>query len=219
MQRRWMTWMIASMCALATACDSKSDGGAGASADAPEKEGEAAGVDAQKEGAATPEGDKGDKAHHHHEGGAAPADEEIPEDQSGAGPTENDTFYVTYTPTPNPIPFQELFSLDVEVFASKARENHIEGVSLDQVRAIMPAHDHGMKVEPKIERVGPGKFRVRGMRFHMQGAGEDGRWVLEMVLNDGGRIDQTAFEVQCCRATTTDHADHADHAHEGHEHH
>ena len=136
--------------------------------------------------------------HHAHHGGAPDADE-VPADQSGEGKTERGEFVVKYKPSPNPIPFQKHFTLELEVYDAKDTSKPLEGVKIDQVRAIMPAHNHGMKVEPKIEEVAPGKFKVDGMRFHMQGPGKDGLWVLEAVVNHDGRIDQTKFELQCCR--------------------
>jgi hypothetical protein len=124
---------------------------------------------------------------------------DIPPDQSRAGWSERKKFYVEVTPSPNPIPFQELFELDVRVYESDQASSPAADVQLDQVRAIMPAHDHGMKVEPAIKQTDPGAFRVRGMRWHMKGPGEDGHWVLELVLNAGSTIDTATFDLQCCR--------------------
>jgi hypothetical protein len=123
---------------------------------------------------------------------------DIPDDQALAGMTEADNFYVVVTPEPNPIPFQELFELEVKVFSSDAAEAPVDGVALDQVRATMPAHGHGMKTKPKVTRTGPGTFRVEGMKFHMQGEGKHGLWVVETVLSEDGTIDQAKFDVQCC---------------------
>lgn len=128
--------------------------------------------------------------------------EESPEspdtDQSRSGSTTNGHYAVDVVPEPNPIPFQQLFRLKVDVWQSKDRETPARGVSLDQVRARMPAHDHGMKTAPEVVDKGPGAFVVEGMRFHMRGNGEDGRWVLELVLNGEQGIDDVNFEYQCC---------------------
>lgn len=124
---------------------------------------------------------------------------DIPDDQTMSGESEGGDFYIVITPEPNPIPFQELFELDVQVYEDADRESPAEGVELDQLRAEMPAHDHGMNNEPTIEKTGEGEFLVEGMRFHMQGDGEDGHWVVEAVLNQNGTIDRAKFDVQCCR--------------------
>lgn len=123
----------------------------------------------------------------------------IPADQRGEGLTQGGHFFVKYTPTINPIPFQDLFGLKVEVYDGADRSVVRSGATLDQVRATMPAHRHGMKVEPSITAAGKGAFTVEGMRFHMQGPGEDGRWVLELVIRDGEVIDRATFDLQCCR--------------------
>ena len=125
--------------------------------------------------------------------------EEIPKDQSGSALSEGGHFFLTYTPSLNPIPFQKLFSLDVKVFDAKDKTTALKGVSLDQVRATMPAHKHGMNVEPSIKKTGDGAFLVEGMRFHMKGTGRNGYWLLEFVLNDGKNVDTVKFDLQCCR--------------------
>lgn len=113
-----------------------------------------------------------------------------------SGATEQGHFFVEITPSPAPIPFQELFALDVRVL--DADKKPLSQVAIDDVRAIMPSHKHGMNVKPEITDQGDGKFHVEGMRFHMRGDGDDGLWVIELVINHQGVIDQTAFEVQCC---------------------
>ena len=124
---------------------------------------------------------------------------DIPTDQSRSGPTKNETYFLEVVPEPNPIPFQELFSLKVRVLDPDDQKTPLEGVELDAVRATMPAHDHGMKTAPEISSEEPGIFTVRGMRFHMRGEGEDGRWVLQLVVNGQEGIDEAKFDVQCCR--------------------
>lgn len=120
------------------------------------------------------------------------------QDQSGEGLTVGKKFWVKYTPRTNPIPFQELFELELEVLDPADKTTPIAGAKLDQVRAVMPAHKHGMKVKPLVTELAPGKFLVEGMRFHMRGKGDDGLWVLEAVINHEGEIDQTSFDIQCC---------------------
>ncbi len=124
---------------------------------------------------------------------------DIPDDQSRRGATERGTYYVELAPEPNPVPFQELFEFEVRVYDSQDDETPLEDVSLDQVRAVMPAHGHGMKTQPEWEQVKPGVFRVRGVKFHMQGAGEDGRWVVHVLVNGPDGVDEASFEMYCCQ--------------------
>lgn len=64
------------------------------------------------------------------------------------------------------IPHNALFDMTVTV-------QHADGTtatdaSLD-VDAEMPAHNHGMNVEPVVSKTAPGVFSVTGMQLHMQG--------------------------------------------------
>ncbi len=119
-------------------------------------------------------------------------------DQSRTGESENDKYALEVVPDPNPIPFQELFAFQVRIYESGEREQLAEQARIDQVRARMPAHDHGMKTEPEVVDEEAGVFRLEGMRFHMRGDGEDGLWVLELVINGPEGIDEASFEYQCC---------------------
>lgn len=125
---------------------------------------------------------------------------DISDDQSREGWSNRQEFYVSVAPSPNPIPFQELFSLTVNVYEDATKQTPMPDVALDQVRAVMPAHDHGMKVDPTVESTdAPGEFHVEGMRWHMKGPGKDGHWKVELVLNAGSTIDTATFDLQCCR--------------------
>lgn len=121
-----------------------------------------------------------------------------PDDQSRSGKTADGRYRLEVTPDPNPIPFQEHFRLRVEIYEADAPDSLAEDVDLDDVRAVMPAHDHGMKTAPEIVRRKPGVFVVEGMRFHMRGPGEDGHWLLELVLNGPSGIDRASFDFHCC---------------------
>ncbi|MEM1347357.1 MAG: hypothetical protein AAGI01_02295 [Myxococcota bacterium] len=195
--RRIWPFIAASLAVFALAsCEDKS-ADLSAKTDAPERAAEA---DARSP-ESKPAGAKKDPhagmehAMHHNK---APAPSTIPEDQSGAGMTKQGKFYVSFAPTANPIPFQELFGLKISVFGPD-KKTPAKDVKLDQVRAVMPAHNHGMNVEPEMQASGEGAFEVSGMRFHMQGEGDDGKWVLELVLRDGEQIDTFSHELQCCR--------------------
>ena len=98
--------------------------------------------------------------------------------------TDGGSFEVTVTSTPQPIPLNELFELDVEVRAT-AKLDDPNPVWLD-VLATMPAHKHGMNTLPRVEDLGEGRFRVRGLLFHMAG-----EWELEFDVVKG-RIHEHA---------------------------
>jgi hypothetical protein len=97
-------------------------------------------------------------------------------------------YSLEYVAVPAPIPLNEMFGLQVTV-----RERHkrapAKHVSLE-VDAGMLAHNHGMNVMPKIERLPDGTFRVRGMLFHMSG-----EWHLTFVIKRGLMRDKAETDV------------------------
>ncbi|MFB6264559.1 MAG: hypothetical protein ABEL76_13185 [Bradymonadaceae bacterium] len=118
-----------------------------------------------------------------------------------SGTTERGRYYLEVTPDPNPVPFQEFVTIRVRVHAADDRDSPLEGAELNQFRARMPAHDHGLKTDPTVERIGPGEFVLKGVRFHMRGRGEDGHWTLEFVVDGPRGLDTATFDLQCCRLT------------------
>lgn len=125
---------------------------------------------------------------------------EIPADQTLSGGTPSGDLFVVATPTPNPIPFQKFVEFDVRVYQDAEHTQLAEGVELDQVRPMMPAHGHGMKTKPEIEKTADGVFRVHGLKFHMKGEGKDGYWTLEFLLRTNSGVEMATFDIQCCRA-------------------
>ena len=119
-------------------------------------------------------------------------------DQSGTVRSLQGHYEVVFTPRPNPIPFQELFEVEVAV-RDPSTGTPVGGARLDRLEAVMPAHGHGMKVEPEIASLGSGIFRVTGVRFHMQGEKDNGRWVFEATVSGPAGPDVARHEVQCCQ--------------------
>lgn len=49
----------------------------------------------------------------------------------------------------------------------------------------MPLHDHGMPTRPRVtENLGEGRYRLEGMRFHM-----NGRWEVSVTVKADGEVD------------------------------
>lgn len=124
---------------------------------------------------------------------AACAPAEAPQD-AGTGLvtealTDNGTWRVRYTPDPDPIPLNDLFELRVEVTRADDDTPLADTAVLD-VEARMPAHNHGMNVEPEIAREADGSFTVTGMQMHMPGA-----WELYVDIEEGGVVERATFDV------------------------
>ena len=61
---------------------------------------------------------------------------------------------------------------------------------MNEVMATMPAHGHGMTVEPKVAPNGRGGWKVTGMRFHMSG-----HWQMMIGVTRDGRTERARFDV------------------------
>lgn len=109
--------------------------------------------------------------------------------------TENGTFYVHYMPTPDPIPLNELFTMQVEVYESDKMEAPVDGAEI-AVDAQMPTHGHGMNTEPMVTKVEgeTGKFSVDGMKFHMPGDLQN-KWAMTVEVTKDQDSDTATFEI------------------------
>jgi hypothetical protein len=59
------------------------------------------------------------------------------------------------------------------------------------VRATMPAHGHGMNVEPRALARPDGSYRVRGVLLHMAGS-----WELSVFASELGRSHRATFPLE-----------------------
>ena len=78
----------------------------------------------------------------------------------------------------------------------KIRLAHADGTALSHetrvvVDATMPLHHHGMNRVPKIETEGDGRWRARGMLFHMPG-----EWELTIDLFERGVSERAVFALE-----------------------
>jgi hypothetical protein len=95
-------------------------------------------------------------------------------------------YTVTFTPSPDPIPMNQLFDLSFRV-ASKQGSKEPAKVEVD---ARMPAHGHGMNRVPRITRLPDGTFKAEGMLFHMPG-----HWELYFDVTEGGTTERAQVDV------------------------
>lgn len=98
-------------------------------------------------------------------------------------------FFVRWAPEPDPIPSSEAFALLIELYLDEACTKPIVDGTL-AVDAAMPHHGHGMNMRPKVESIGPGRYRASGLLFHM-----DGRWELAFDLSMAGLTERAQTTV------------------------
>lgn len=56
----------------------------------------------------------------------------------------------------------------------------------------MPAHDHGLPTSPQVTReLGPGRYLLEGLRFHM-----NGEWQIEIAIEAGELRDVAVIPLQ-----------------------
>jgi YtkA-like protein len=99
-------------------------------------------------------------------------------------------FYVVYSPTPDPVPLNQLFRLELTVSEGVDRSQSAADAEV-LVRGWMPEHEHGMNLVPEVHPLGGGRFSVEGMLFHMPG-----RWQLIVEVRRHGAAEQATFEIQ-----------------------
>jgi hypothetical protein len=109
------------------------------------------------------------------------------------GWTDGEHFYVVAEPTPDPIPFNEYFSVSVSVLDGP--DGTLLNDSLDVlVDANMPAHNHGMNEAPTMSLSDEGYFQADGLKWFMTG-----EWELEIYITDtNGLTEQANFLYECC---------------------
>ena len=115
-----------------------------------------------------------------------------PMDMTRAGITDGGSFHVTWVPAPDPIPYNDYFSLEIQVRDADTGASLTEALSVD-VDAQMPAHGHGMNTKPVTSELGDGLFFTEGMVLHMEGA-----WELTIDVGLDGVVETARFDVECC---------------------
>jgi hypothetical protein len=98
-------------------------------------------------------------------------------------------FALRWRSIPDPIPSLDPFSLEVELFLDDSFTTPLDGGDLF-ADAAMPQHGHGMNVRPRTTRLGPGRYRVDAMLFHM-----GGRWELFFDRVDEGLAERAQTTV------------------------
>ena len=124
-----------------------------------------------------------------------PGAEEEPRIYSGV--SERGLFEVELSTSPDPIPLNQPFELAVSLTTDGAPPSADVSWTL-RVEGWMPGHGHGMLRQAVVDELGDGRYRVRGMLFHMPGLWELRVFVIETRIEEDYRIvedDKVAIEV------------------------
>ena len=89
----------------------------------------------------------------------------------------------------NVVPVNELFAIEVRLFEGRGREKPLCGAKI-AASAWMPEHMHGMHRQPQAEETAPGRYLVRGMLLHMEGA-----WQLFLDVIAGPVSERVEFDL------------------------
>ena len=120
-----------------------------------------------------------------------------PEPRVFSGVSTRGLFEVELRTSPDPIPLNQPFELDVIVTSEGAPPESDVSWTL-RVEGWMPGHGHGMLRQPEVDELGDGRYRVRGMLFHMPGLWELRVLVIETRIEEDYRIvedDKVSIEV------------------------
>ncbi len=83
--------------------------------------------------------------------------------------SNGERYQLRLRPTPDPIPFNRPFGLEVEVLQGCSSPQPTSDVKLT-VEAVMPEpQQHGMRIEPGVEELGGGRFQLKGQPFQAAG--------------------------------------------------
>jgi hypothetical protein len=118
-------------------------------------------------------------------------------DTTRATLTDDGNYFVEYAPSPDPIPHNELFTMEVSVWETDAKEAAVTAADV-AVDATMPAHGHGMNTEPSVTANGDGTFTVEGMKLHMESPTPAEKWVLAVDVTEGESTETASFDIMCC---------------------
>ncbi len=77
------------------------------------------------------------------------------------------------TPKPQDEPVGKLFSLEIQICDDDS--------VVTKVKAVMPAHGHGMNYRPKVNQLAEKSYQVEGLLFHMPGV-----WLLTIETKSQG---------------------------------
>lgn len=130
--------------------------------------------------------DGGDEHEHEHEHDTGETGDL---NESNMAMTDGGSFHVMYTLDPSTIVVSEPFDMTFSISAAGDTDTLLTDASAT-ADANMPAHEHGMNVEPTATDNGDGTTTVSGMVFHMPG-----HWEVVVDVTQGDTTEQAIFDI------------------------
>ena len=106
-------------------------------------------------------------------------------------PSEYGGYYVKYSSSPDPIPFNEEFNIEITAYAAENPTDTLTDFTIE-VDAQMPEHNHGMNQRPNVT-MEEGLALAEGMLFHMTGY-----WEIVILINQENKRETVYLPVDCC---------------------
>ena len=98
-------------------------------------------------------------------------------------------FQVTFTPSVEPIPINQLQSWTLHLATAAGQPVLDAEIAVD---GDMPQHGHGLPTRPQVTQdLGGGNYLVEGLKFQM-----GGWWVMEFDITAAGQTDHVSFNLQ-----------------------
>lgn len=109
-------------------------------------------------------------------------------DYSKTQSTSGDAFEISITPSTDPIPLNDYFSL---TFRIDGKESGLSSADWQiSANADMPGHNHGMQVSPEVRKLDDGRYEAETFLLHMPG-----HWEIYIDLEKDGRQERAIFHV------------------------
>ena len=110
-------------------------------------------------------------------------------DEGRTARSQAGTYWVSCVFPEDEVPLNEEFEFELRVLDGATRTSPIEDAELE-VDARMPAHAHGLRQAPRLEALGPGRWRVDGLLLHMVG-----HWELHVDLRRGALTERAQLDL------------------------